>query len=138
MISRWRSPSFACLTSFAAAAGLLGRTPPWGRLTSSTSSSKAARCSIQASRSRKAREVTQRLGVLDVHKQTAAMQRKIETRGRPPKHSDRIERSRVARRIELAEAALETLVELGYARTSPLMVSVRRRPIHPRAARSDL
>jgi AcrR family transcriptional regulator len=68
------------------------------------------------------REVTRRFGVLDVHKQSAAMQRKNETASRPTKRSDRIERSRVdkfsARRIELAEAALETLAELGYARTS--------------------
>jgi hypothetical protein len=68
------------------------------------------------------REVTRRFGVLDVHKQSAAMQRKIETPGRPGKRSDRIERSRVdkfsARRLELDEAALETLAELGYARTS--------------------
>jgi len=41
------------------------------------------------------REVTRRLGVLDVHKQSAAMQRKIKTPGRPSKRSDRIERSRV-------------------------------------------
>jgi AcrR family transcriptional regulator len=42
--------------------------------------------------------------------------------GRSNWPSDRIERGRVdkfsARRIELAEAALETLAELGYARTS--------------------
>src|SRR3954451_1560427 len=59
---------------------------------------------------------------LDVRKQTAVRQRKIETPARLSKPSDRIERSRVdkfsARRIELAEAALETLAELGYARTS--------------------
>src|SRR5260370_7218894 len=67
-------------------------------------------------------EVTRRLGVVDVRKQSAVTQRKIETPSRPSKPSDRIERSRVdkfsARRIELAEAALETLAELGYARTS--------------------
>ena len=59
---------------------------------------------------------------LDVRKQSAVRQRKIETPSRLSKPSDRIERSRVdkfsARRIELAEAALETLAELGYARTS--------------------
>ena len=59
---------------------------------------------------------------LDVRKQTAVRRRKIETPTRLSKPSDRIERSRVdkfsARRIELAEAALETLAELGYARTS--------------------
>src|SRR6476646_4350370 len=52
----------------------------------------------------------------------SATQRKIETTRRPSRPSDRIERARVdkfgARRIELAEAALETLAELGYARTS--------------------
>src|SRR5260370_16887536 len=57
-----------------------------------------------------------------VRKETGATQRKIETTRRPSRPSDRIERARVdkfsARRIELAEAALETLAELGYARTS--------------------
>ena len=54
-----------------------------------------------------------------MRKEAGVTQRKIETTRRP---SDRIERARVdkfsARRIELAEAALETLAELGYARTS--------------------
>ena len=57
-----------------------------------------------------------------VRKGSRATQRKIETTRRPSWPSDRIERARVdkfsARRIELAEAALETLAELGYARTS--------------------
>ena len=57
-----------------------------------------------------------------MRKQSAVRQRKIETPIRLSKPSDRIERSRVdkfsARRIELAEAALETLAELCYARTS--------------------
>ena len=51
-----------------------------------------------------------------LRKEAGATQRKA---GQP---LDRIERARVdkfsARRIELAEAALETLAELGYARTS--------------------
>jgi len=59
---------------------------------------------------------------LGVRKETGVTQRKIETTRRPNRPSDRIERARVdkfsARRIELAEAALETLAELGYARTS--------------------
>src|SRR5256885_15030490 len=59
---------------------------------------------------------------LGVRKEAGVMQRKIETMRRPSRPSDRIERARVdkfsARRIELAEAALETLAELGYARTS--------------------
>jgi AcrR family transcriptional regulator len=58
----------------------------------------------------------------DVRKGSGAAQRKIETTRRPSWPSDRIERARVdkfsKRRIELAEAALETLAELGYARTS--------------------
>src|SRR6478672_3721734 len=57
-----------------------------------------------------------------VRKGSGAMQRKIATTRRPSWPSDRIERVRVdkfaTRRIELAEAALETLAELGYARTS--------------------
>src|ERR1700732_2087185 len=57
-----------------------------------------------------------------VRKGSGAMQRKIVTTRRPSWPSDRIERVRVdkfaTRRIELAEAALETLAELGYARTS--------------------
>src|SRR6201997_1801247 len=57
-----------------------------------------------------------------LRKGSGATQRKIETTRRPSWPSDRIERARVdkfsARRIELAEAALETLSELGYARTS--------------------
>ena len=57
-----------------------------------------------------------------MRKQSAVPKRKIETTGRSNWPSDRIERGRVdkfsARRIELAEAALETLAELGYARTS--------------------
>src|SRR6266568_2021061 len=57
-----------------------------------------------------------------VRKEAGVTQRKIETTRRPSRPSDRIERARVdkfsARRIELAEAALETLAELGYARTS--------------------
>src|SRR5712664_4362389 len=59
---------------------------------------------------------------LGVRKESGVTQRKIETTRRPSRPSDRIERARVdkfsARRIELAEAALETLAELGYARTS--------------------
>src|SRR6202165_2337501 len=59
---------------------------------------------------------------LGVRKETAVTRRKIETTRRPNRPSDRIERARVdkfsARRIELAEAALRTLSELGYARTS--------------------
>src|SRR5258708_8392883 len=59
---------------------------------------------------------------LGVRKETGVTQRKIATTRRPNRPSDRIERARVdkfsARRIELAEAALETLAELGYARTS--------------------
>jgi AcrR family transcriptional regulator len=59
---------------------------------------------------------------LGVRRQSGATQRKIEPISRPARPSDRIERTRVdkfsARRIELAEAALETLAELGYARTS--------------------
>src|ERR1700742_1427230 len=59
---------------------------------------------------------------LGVRKETGVTQRKIDTTKRPNRPSDRIERARVdkfsARRIELAEAALETLAELGYARTS--------------------
>jgi AcrR family transcriptional regulator len=59
---------------------------------------------------------------LSVRKEAGVAQRKVETAGRPRQPSDRIERARVdkfsARRIELAEAALETLAELGYARTS--------------------
>ena len=57
-----------------------------------------------------------------VRREAGAAQRKIDTTKRPNRPSDRIERARVdkfsARRIELAEAALETLAELGYARTS--------------------
>ena len=57
-----------------------------------------------------------------MRKGSGAAQRKIETTRRPSWPPDRIERARVdkfsARRIELAEAALETLAELGYARTS--------------------
>ena len=57
-----------------------------------------------------------------MRRQSGATQRKIEPIRRPARPSDRIERTRVdkfsARRIELAEAALETLAELGYARTS--------------------
>jgi len=57
-----------------------------------------------------------------VRRAAGVTQRKIETTRRPGRPSDRIERARVdkfsARRIELAEAALETLAELGYARTS--------------------
>src|ERR1700756_3674609 len=56
---------------------------------------------------------------LGARRESGVTQRKIETPRRP---SDRIERARVdkfsARRVELAEAALETLAELGYARTS--------------------
>src|SRR6478735_1783965 len=59
---------------------------------------------------------------LGVRKESGVTQRKIETTRRPNRPSDRIDRARVdkfsARRIELAEAALETLAELGYARTS--------------------
>jgi len=59
---------------------------------------------------------------LGVRKEAGVTQRKIEMTRRPSRPSDRIERARVdkfsARRIELAEAALETLAELGYARTS--------------------
>src|SRR5260221_14515582 len=59
---------------------------------------------------------------LGVRKESGVARRKIETTRRPNRPSDRIERARVdkfsARRIELAEAALETLAELGYARTS--------------------
>src|SRR5258707_5968851 len=59
---------------------------------------------------------------LGVRKKSGGTQRKNETARRPSRPSDRIERARVdkfsARRIELAEAALETLAELGYARTS--------------------
>src|SRR5882724_4138226 len=59
---------------------------------------------------------------LGVRKETGVTRRKVETTRRPNRPSDRIERARVdkfsARRIELAEAALETLAELGYARTS--------------------
>ena len=57
-----------------------------------------------------------------MRKAAGAAQRKVETTERPGGAPDRIERARVdkfgARRIELAEAALETLAELGYARTS--------------------
>src|SRR6202521_5884802 len=57
-----------------------------------------------------------------LRKESGVTQRKIETTRRSNRPSDRIERARVdkfsARRIELAEAALETLAELGYARTS--------------------
>src|SRR5258708_34640643 len=57
-----------------------------------------------------------------VRKEAGVTQRQIETTRRPSRPSDRIERARVdkfsARRIELAEAALETLAELAYARTS--------------------
>jgi AcrR family transcriptional regulator len=57
-----------------------------------------------------------------VRRGSGATQRKIETNRRPSWPSDRIERARVdkfnARRIELAEAALATLAELGYAKTS--------------------
>src|SRR6516162_3305605 len=57
-----------------------------------------------------------------VRRESGVTQRKIETTRRLSRPSDRIERARVdkfsARRIELAEAALETLAELGYARTS--------------------
>src|ERR1700749_1892850 len=57
-----------------------------------------------------------------VRREAGVTLRKIETTRRPVRPSDRIERARVdkfsARRIELAEAALETLAELGYARTS--------------------
>ena len=63
-------------------------------------------------------EVARRFGVYCVRKPSGMTQRKIEPT-RPP---GRNERARVdkfsARRIELAEAALETLAELGYARTS--------------------
>jgi AcrR family transcriptional regulator len=56
---------------------------------------------------------------LGARRESGVTRRKVETPRRP---SDRIERSRVdkfsARRVELAEAALETLAELGYARTS--------------------
>src|SRR6478672_1258792 len=59
---------------------------------------------------------------LGVRREAGVTQRKTETMRRPSRPSDRIERARVdkfsARRIELAEAALETLAELGYARTS--------------------
>jgi AcrR family transcriptional regulator len=59
---------------------------------------------------------------LSVGKQSGVAQRKVETTRRPSQLSDRIERARVdkfsARRLELADAALETLAELGYARTS--------------------
>ena len=57
-----------------------------------------------------------------VRRESGVTQRKIETTRRLNRPSARIERARVdkfsARRIELAEAALETLAELGYARTS--------------------
>src|SRR6201987_845303 len=57
-----------------------------------------------------------------VPKRSGVALRKIETTRRPSRHLDRIERAHVdkfsARRIELAEAALETLAELGYAKTS--------------------
>src|ERR1700749_184880 len=57
-----------------------------------------------------------------VRREAGVTLRKIETTRRPVRPSDRIERTRVdkfsARRIELAEVALETLAELGYARTS--------------------
>ncbi len=56
-----------------------------------------------------------------MRKQAGATLRKVETTRGPSRPSDRIERAHVdkfsARRIELAEAALETLAELGYART---------------------
>jgi AcrR family transcriptional regulator len=59
---------------------------------------------------------------LGVPKQSGVALRKIETTRRPSRPLDRIERAHVdkfsARRIELAEAALETLAELGYAKTS--------------------
>src|ERR1700747_3050170 len=59
---------------------------------------------------------------LGVRREYGMAQQKIETTKRPIRSSDRIERARVdkfsARRIELADAALETLAELGYARTS--------------------
>jgi AcrR family transcriptional regulator len=59
---------------------------------------------------------------LGVPKQSGVALRKIETTRRPSRPLDRIERAQVdkfsARRIELAEAALETLAELGYAKTS--------------------
>src|SRR5215475_6748660 len=59
---------------------------------------------------------------LGVRKETGVAQRKVETAPPPSRPLGRIERARVdkfsARRIELAEAALETLAELGYARTS--------------------
>src|SRR5665213_1626249 len=57
-----------------------------------------------------------------VRRESGVTQRKPEIARRPMRPSDRVERARVdkfsARRIELAEAALETLAELGYARTS--------------------
>ena len=57
-----------------------------------------------------------------MRRESGVTQRKIETTRQLSRPSDRIERARVdkfsARRIELAEAALETLAELGYARTS--------------------
>jgi AcrR family transcriptional regulator len=59
---------------------------------------------------------------LSVGKQSGVARRKVEATRRPSQLSDRIERARVdkfsARRLELADAALETLAELGYARTS--------------------
>src|ERR1700746_881399 len=59
---------------------------------------------------------------LGVRKESGVTRRKVETTRRLNRPSDRIGRARVdkfsARRIELAEAALETLAELGYARTS--------------------
>src|ERR1700745_3882452 len=59
---------------------------------------------------------------LGVRKEFGAAQRKVETARRPGRPLDRIERPRVdkfsARRIELAEAALAPLAELGYARPS--------------------
>src|SRR6202795_1181938 len=59
---------------------------------------------------------------LGVRRESGVTRRKIETTRGPNRPSDRIERARIdkfsARRIELAEAALETLAELGYARTS--------------------
>ena len=59
---------------------------------------------------------------LEVRRESGVTRRKAETTRRPSRPLDRIERARVdkfsARRIELAEAALVTLAELGYARTS--------------------
>ena len=59
---------------------------------------------------------------LSVPKRSGVALRKIETTRRLSRRLDRIERAHVdkfsARRIELAEAALETLAELGYAKTS--------------------